>query len=544
MTFATSDLRMALERDEIFPAFQPVVELRTGQLTGFEVLARWSHPVFGNVPPLDFIPIAENNGLISALTQSILRKSFASEGLIASSLAISVNISPLQLLDYKLPELIAGIAASYQFPLQRLVLELTESALLDDPQSIIDITAELKALGCRLAMDDFGTGYSSLRHLHALPIDALKVDQSFVRTMTAERESRKIVAAVIGLGQSLGLVTAAEGVETREQAELLQRMGCDLGQGWLYGRPVPAANLAEVMTRNHFPVPGASRLSEEPISLEGPPVDRLAQLQAIYDGAPVGLCFLDRNLRYVSMNRRLTEMSSAPGDPRLGRTIQQVVPEVFSQIEPFLRRALSCEAIRDIEIRTAKVDAPGEFNTLLASLQPVRDEAGEVVGVSLAVVDITERKQAEQALRESEDHYRHTVELSPQVHWTAAPDGKVLDVGPRWEMMTGVSKSETLGEGWRQALHPEDLPRIDAAWRTALETGNPVDVEYRIGRGNGIWRWVRARGQTRRDAEGRVVRWYGTVEDIDDRKALEAALQENEARLLTILSTLPVGRES
>ena len=136
------------------------------------------------------------------------------------------------------------------------------------------------------------------------------------------------------------------------------------------------------------------------------------------------------------------------------------------------------------------------------------------------------------------------MELSPQVQWTAAPDGKILDVGPRWEMMTGIPKSDTLGEGWRQSLHPDDLPRTDAAWRKALETGDPMDVEYRIGRGNGIWRWVRARGQARRDADGRIVRWYGTVEDIDDRKALEAALQESEARLRTILSTLPVGRES
>jgi len=515
MTFATSDLRTALERDEIFPAFQPVVELRTGQLTGFEVLARWSHPVFGNVPPLDFIPIAENNGLIGALTQSILRKSFASEGLIASSLAISVNISPLQLLDYKLPELIAGIAASYQFPLQRLVLELTESALLDDPQSIIDITAELKALGCRLAMDDFGTGYSSLRHLHALPIDALKVDQSFVRTMTAERESRKIVAAVIGLGQSLGLVTAAEGVETREQAELLQRMGCDLGQGWLYGRPVPAANLAEVMTRNHFPVPGASRLSEEPISLEGPPVDRLAQLQAIYDGAPVGLCLLDRKMRYVSINRRLAEFNQMPVLSHIGRSPKEVVPQVFPQAEPHIRRALAGEPVDGVEIHKPPASPGGEPQTLLACYQPVRDEAGEVIGVSVAIMDLTERKRMEKILRDVEDHSRSLIQLSPHVPWVLNLKGEVTEASARWESITGQPLNEALGNGWLQVLHPQDIPPTLEAIRVCLSTGAVIDIRYRVRNGHGAWKWMRSRGTPRFSDAGEILAVYGVVEEIE-----------------------------
>ena len=542
------DLRRALETGEIIPHFQPITELQTGRLRGFEVLARWRHPTRGLIPPDRFIPLAESQGLIGDLTSQILDHAFAAARGLPEELRLAVNISPILLRDHSLPARIEACAQRAAFSLDRLTVEITESILVGNLKLARQVAVELKELGVRLALDDFGTGYSSLRQLQALPFDTIKVDRSFVRSIADGRESRKIAAAVVGLGHSLGLVTVGEGIEEKKQAEILFYLGCELGQGWFYGHPTPAEELPAILSKlpaHPFPRPHTSLLATEIAgNLEARPAQRLAQLQAIYDGAPVGLCFLDKNLRYVSMNRRLTEMSSAPGDPRLGRTLQQVVPEVFAQIEPFLRRALSGEAVRDIEIRTAKVDAPGEFNTLLASLQPVRDEAGEVVGVSLAVVDITERKQAEQALRESEDHYRHTVELSPQVHWTAAPDGKVLDVGPRWEMMTGVSKSETLGEGWRQALHPEDLPRIDAAWRTALETGNPVDVEYRIGRGNGIWRWVRARGQTRRGAEGRVVRWYGTVEDIDDRKALEAALQENEARLLTILSTLPVGRES
>lgn len=479
--------------------------------------------------------------MIGELSGHILAQAFAAAATLPQNILLAVNISPVQLRDHLLPAQLDACARQTGFSLERLTVEITESILVGNLKLARQIADDLRALGVRLALDDFGTGYSSLRQLQALPFDAIKVDQSFVRSIADGRESRKIAAAIVGLGHSLGLVTIAEGIEEKRQAEILFYLGCELGQGWFYGRPVPAEKLdAIIADRAAAPAPRPDTFllaNEIAANLEARPTQRLAQLQAIYDGAPVGLCFLDKDLRYVSMNRRLAEMSNAPGDPRLGRTIQQVVPEVFEQIEPYLRRALAGEAIRDIEMRTARVDAPGEFNTLLGSLQPVRDETGEVVGVSIAVVDITERKQVEQALRENEEHYRHTVELSPQVPWTAAPNGMVLDVGPRWEEMTGVSKSETLGEGWRRALHPEDLPGTDTAWQKALETGKPVDVEYRIGRGNGIWRWVRARAAPRRGPNGEVVRWYGTVEDIDDRKRAEEALRESEARLRAILGS-------
>lgn len=540
-----TDLRRALETDEIVPHFQPVADLQTGHLRAFEVLARWRHPTRGLIAPDRFIPLAENQGLIGELSGHILGQAFTAASTLPENLRLAVNISPMQLRDHTLPAQLESCAQRTGFSLRRLTVEITESILVGNLKLARQVGEELRAIGVRLALDDFGTGYSSLRQLQALPFDVIKIDRSFVRSIADGRESRKIAAAIVGLGHSLGLVTVGEGIEEKRQAEILFYLGCELGQGWFYGRPVPADRLAAMVSERAAapePRPDTFVLATEiAANLEARPTQRLAQLQAIYDGAPVGLCFLDKDLRYVSMNRRLVEMSNAPGDPRLGRTIQQVVPEVFEQIEPYLRRSLAGEAIRDIEIRTARVDAPGKFNTLLGSLQPVRDEAGEVVGVSIAVVDITERKQVEQALRESEEHYRYTVELSPQVPWTADPDGKILDVGPRWEEMTGIRKSETLGEGWRRALHPEDLLYTDKAWRRALETGNPVDVEYRIGRGNGIWRWVRARAASRRGPNGEIIRWYGTVEDIDDRKRAEEALRESEARLRAILETQPAA---
>jgi PAS domain S-box-containing protein len=446
-------------------------------------------------------------------------------------LTLSVNISPVQLRDRSISGKIRSLVEKAGFPPRQLMIEITESGLVGNMELALAIAEDLKALGIRLALDDFGTGYSSLRHLHSLPLDEIKIDRSFVHSMSYRRESRKIAAAIVGLGQSLGLTTVAEGVEDKAHADMLFYLGCDLGQGWLYGPPVSATELPAIVARESLASPaGAPLLAAEMAStLEASPAQRLAQLQAIYDGSPVGLCFIDRDLRYVSQNRRLSEMSAAPLGPRLGKKLGEVMPMVYLQMEPYLKRALAGEAIPNLEILTERPDSPSEFNTLLLSLQPARDEAGEVVGISIAAMDITERKNTEQALRESEEHYRNTVELSPHVTWTAAPDGEVLGASPRWEALTGLKVSDSLGYGWRNALHPDDLEPTDEKWAAALRSGDPVDIEFRIGHSNGAWRWMRSRAAPRRGENGEIIRWYGVVEDIDDRKRIEEALHEAQA---------------
>jgi PAS domain-containing protein len=299
------------------------------------------------------------------------------------------------------------------FSIPRLDIEITESALVDNLDQARQIARGLKDVGCRLSLDDFGTGYSSLRHLQALPFDKLKVDGSFVKSMTSTRESRKIVAAVVGLGHSLGLITVAECVETEEQADMLVSLGCEMGQGWLYGRPVESDKIPGIIAS--APQELSRRLSKTRggvvSSLEALPSDRLAQLQAIYDGAPVGLCFLDKNLRFVSLNRRLANLNDAPVAAHLGRTAQQMIPSLFPRIEPFLRRALRGEAIPEVEIsRPANEPGIPDF-TGVCSYQPAFDEAGEVIGVSVAVMDITEQRRAERALFNHKDHVQTLVEL-------------------------------------------------------------------------------------------------------------------------------------
>lgn len=517
-----TDLRRALDADEIIPYFQPQIELRTGLLIGFEALARWRHLAHGAIAPDVFIPLAEDIGLISTLTRNLLHKVFASVAAISTSedISISFNISAIQFHDRALPDQIHSAAENTGFSLSRLVLEITESALIDNTGQALSIAQQLKTLGVRLSLDDFGTGYSSLRHLQSLPFDELKVDASFIREMSDTRESRKIVAAVIGLGHSLGLTTVAEGVETKAQADMLLRLGCDQGQGWLYGPPIPACDLPGFLSARPLALPDSPKSSGDDRlpSLEALPAQRLAQLQAIYDGAPVGLCFIDRNLRYISINQRLAEINGHPAADHLGRLAQEMIPELFPTLEPYLRRALLGEPLNDLELSIPGPNAEGHPQTFLVSYQPVRDEAEEVIGISAAVIDITKRKLAEEALRESEDHYRHSVQLNSQVPWTSDPQGMILETGPLWEAATGLTPEQTRDQGWVKGLHPDDAGPTLQRWKDALENGRLLDIEFRIGRGDGVWRWMRSHAAPRRDSSGKIFRWYGTLEDIDDRK--------------------------
>jgi PAS domain S-box-containing protein len=519
-------VRRALDNDELEPCFQPVVELHTGRLAGFEVLARWKHPQLGLVLPENFISLAEEDGLIGHLMHQILRKAFLLAPVIPAPLVLSVNISPSQLHDLTLANQIRKAAEQGKFPLERLAIEITESGLIGNLELAQQIAHDLKSIGCKLALDDFGTGYSSLRHLQALPFDALKVDRSFVNSMTSKRESRKIVAAVVGLGHSLGFYTVAEGIETDEQADMLLRLGCEYGQGWLYGRPV-TADLVPQLVAAVPRAPSAKSLANEAdpaiSNLEAMPEQRLAQLQAIYDGAPVGLCFLDRHLRYVSINRRLAAMNGAPADSYLGRTVQEMIPEVFLQIESHVRRALLGEAIEEVEfIRPAK--GPGMLDsTNLVSYQPAFDEGGEVIGISVAVVDISDRKRAEEALRQSEDHLRYMVDLNTSVQWAMDGEANVVDVNSGWVQLTGMSREKTRNLGWLEAVHPDDVENTMKSLLDALRTGKNVDIEYRVKSVDRGWRWMRSRGSPRVGSEGKIIRWYGNTEDIDERKLLEQA---------------------
>jgi diguanylate cyclase (GGDEF)-like protein len=245
------ELRRAIEAGELLVYFQPKAELATGEIVGAEALVRWQHPERGFIPPNDFIPIAERTGLIKPLSRYVLAaavrqcQAWNEAGL---ELHVAVNLTIPDLLDLDVPDHISALLAETGVRPEQLELEITETTILADPVHVRQVLMRLHELGLRIAIDDFGTGYSSLAYLKRLPVQAIKIDRSFVMGMCEDASDATIVRSTIDLARNLGLEVVAEGVETNEIWDALRALNCSLAQGYLIGRPAPAAELVELLT--------------------------------------------------------------------------------------------------------------------------------------------------------------------------------------------------------------------------------------------------------------------------------------------------------
>ena len=241
------DLRAGLAEQQFEVFYQPLLEAGAGGLVGFEALLRWKHPVKGMVSPAEFIPIAEEIGLIHEIGAWVLKQACTDAMGWAPELRVAVNLSPVQFSKSTLLDNVWSALDGSGLAAQRLELEITESALMQDGQATLDTLHKLRARGMRISMDDFGTGYSSLSYLRLFPFDKIKIDRSFIKAMTQDEGSIEIIRAVIGLGRALNIKVLAEGVETNEQREMLRLEGCDELQGYLFSRPRPLAEIGSLL---------------------------------------------------------------------------------------------------------------------------------------------------------------------------------------------------------------------------------------------------------------------------------------------------------
>ncbi|MGH8761488.1 MAG: putative bifunctional diguanylate cyclase/phosphodiesterase, partial [Burkholderiales bacterium] len=244
-------LRTAIQRDELSLLYQPKIDLATRQIYGAEALLRWAHPKLGMISPARFVPIAEEAGLVGQIGAWVLRtacrqiREWQDTGF---AVQVAVNVSARQFQQYDLAELVMGIMNDTGALPENLELELTESAVMNDAETSIVTLERLAALGAQIAIDDFGTGYSSLSYLKRLPLDVLKIDQSFVRDISSDQNDAAIVRAIITLAHSLGIKVIAEGVENEAQLAFLNANGCQYAQGYLFGKPLTNRNLEQLIT--------------------------------------------------------------------------------------------------------------------------------------------------------------------------------------------------------------------------------------------------------------------------------------------------------
>jgi EAL domain-containing protein (putative c-di-GMP-specific phosphodiesterase class I) len=233
-------LRRSLKQGDIRPYYQPIVDLSGHGLKGFEILARWRDPELGDVSPEIFVPLTEQHGLILDLTEAMLTQACADAANWPREIKLSLNVSPVHLRDSRFPQDIFDVLKRFDFAPDRLEVEITETALLSEVDLVRAALARLRAAGIKVSLDDFGMGFSSLNHLRSFRIDTVKIDKSFVQTINTDSETALIVQSVVHLAKGLHLQTVAEGIEDRDVEQTMKLMGCDFGQGYLFGKAMNA----------------------------------------------------------------------------------------------------------------------------------------------------------------------------------------------------------------------------------------------------------------------------------------------------------------
>ncbi|MBB4440709.1 MULTISPECIES: EAL domain-containing protein [Rhizobium] len=241
------DLQQALETNQFEIYYQPQVDAASEEVVGFEALLRWHHPERGLVSPAEFIPLAEETGLIVPIGEWVLRQACKDAAGWPADIGVAVNLSPLQFRSQTLAHTVVSALSDSELPASRLELEITESVLLTDNETTLATLHHIRGLGVRIAMDDFGTGYSSLSYLRLFPFDKIKIDQSFIRELGSSKDCAAIVKAVVDLGVSLGITTTAEGVETKDQLNRVREQGCREIQGYLFGKPLPLSSVHDLI---------------------------------------------------------------------------------------------------------------------------------------------------------------------------------------------------------------------------------------------------------------------------------------------------------
>jgi len=242
-----NDLREAIQHDVLRPHYQPLINLSSGRIIGFEALVRWPHPERGMIPPVEFIPVAEETGLISALGRLMLRRACLDAAAWPDDVRVAVNLSPLQFRVGNVLAEVMEVLKQTGLPPRRLELEITETLVLEKSDQVLATLHALRALGVRISMDDFGTGYSSLSYLRSFPFDKIKIDRSFVKDLAGNREAQAIIRSIVSLGRGLGVTITAEGVETEAELRCLRAEGCPEGQGYLFSRPRPNAEVVRLL---------------------------------------------------------------------------------------------------------------------------------------------------------------------------------------------------------------------------------------------------------------------------------------------------------
>jgi PAS domain S-box-containing protein len=522
-------LHKALEKNEFILHYQPKLDLKTGKIKGVEALIRWFHPQKGFIPPLDFIPFAEETGLIIPIGEWVLRTAceqgmtWQERGL--SPITISVNLSARQIFQPHLVEMVQNILEETGLSPENLELEITESIMMD-AQQVLDVLWDLKRLGVQISLDDFGTGYSSLYYLKEFPIDIIKIDQRFVRNCMDDKKDATIVKAIIAMSHQLKLEVIAEGIESKDQLIFLQQNLCNQGQGYFFSKPV-----APKQFFHHF-VQVESILIQEGISQE---LSRQKWLEEELENARQELRDTVRQqqamiFKYKEIDGRFIH-TLCDGELlyRMGFTPEDVIGRELSDFLPSSIAKEKTEYFRKAWYGEENVKYEAQVNGIwyFATLRPIR-RGGQVVEVIGSCVDITEKKMMEKRLRKSEYRYRLIAENTQDLIRVLNTNGIIQYASPSHDIVLGFPPNEYVGHFFFESMHPDDIAKVQEKLFDIISTKKPIQVEFRLKHAKSRWVHIESSGTPVLNEKGEVTSIVAVSRDITERKKADELIRKSE----------------
>ncbi|CAI6079875.1 EAL domain-containing protein [Cohnella sp. JJ-181] len=513
------ELGLAIERNQLIANYQPQLDIRTGRILGVEALLRWHHPERGIVSPCEFIPLAEESGLIMPIGEWVLRtaclqnKTWQNDGM--EPLVVSVNLSPRQFEQDDIVETVRRALEDTGLDPRYLELEITEGMTMDVERSIATLR-ELKKLGVRISVDDFGIGYSSLTYLKRFPIDTLKIDQSFIRECTADENDAMIIKTIISMAHHLNMNVIAEGVEKPEQLIFLQQHLCDEAQGYLFSRPLPAEAFRQAY--------GQINKMVASLGIKAEMTDRMwmqEQLRATrldlettlrkQRGLTMKFNKVDgKFIHTLSDGELLYRMGFSPEQIN-GKELRDFLPPATAErIEAFYRQAWLGDDHVSYEAEISGI-------CFLSSLRPIR-RGGIVVEVIGSAIDITERKRAEETLRQVYARYQLIAENTTDLIAVFDPAGILQYASPSHAPVLGFAMETFEGKLLTDLLHPDDRLHAMAFFSGMLEKKEPSHSEFRLRHRDGGYLWVESGCTPVLGGDGKVERIISVGRDIRLRK--------------------------
>lgn len=534
------DLKRAIVRKEFRLFYQPKIDLITGIIIGVEALIRWEHPSLGVMQPIEFIPLAEESGLIIPLGEWVLReaclqhKAWQKKGL--PPLTMSVNLSAGQLYQTDFADQVNRILEETNLAPEYLSFEITEGKLLD-PHHGPKVLAELRRLGVKISLDDFGTGFNSLLSLQELPIDKIKIDQSFVQNCHTDLNNATIVKSIIEMAHQLKMVVIAEGIEHDDQLVFLQQNLCNAGQGYLFSEPLSPDELMkkfhkieQVVNREGIPPEGShQKLNQEMLKNARQDLRDTIRLQ---HGMIFKYTKINGKFIHTVCDGKLFYRLGANPQRLIGRELRDILPEVKAEVlTQYYQKAWQGE-----ENVTFELELYGIF--LIISLSPIR-RGGVVTKVIGSAIDITEQKRAEKALRLKESQFRAIIESTQDLIRVIDTNNILEYASPSHETILGFPPEAYEGKLIFDMMHPNDHARIKKLYSDTVKAKKSIQTELRLKHVNGGWVDFEVKVSPVLDEQDEVKHLIILARDISERKRTEHLMSQSEK--LTIVSLLAIS---